>query len=168
MTIADDRPEDPETRPETLVAEVASGPEDGAGLAGVRFAVVYKWAIAVGLGLLTVALAGFTVYTVRNVLIQVVIALFIAVSLDPAVRWLIRRGVKRSFAVTAIFLLTLLILALFVWSLVPPLVNQGTQLAGKLPDYVRRLPEESKAYRDIANRYGLTEKLTQYATSLPG
>src|SRR5689334_11350395 len=145
MTIADDRPE----APDVDEPEPEPGPTEG-----VRFGTVYRWAVAAGLGLLTVLGAAFAVYTVRAVLVQVLIALFVAVSLDPAVRWLIRRGVKRSFAVTAIFLLTLLILALFVWSLVPPLVNQGTQLAGKLPDYVRRLPEESKAYRDIANRYG--------------
>jgi predicted PurR-regulated permease PerM len=157
MTIADDRPENPEV----------DTPEPGPAVE-VRFGTVYRWAVAAGLGLLTVLGAGFAIYTVRAVLVQVLIALFVAVSLDPAVRWLIRRGVKRQIAVAAIFVITLLVLVGFIWSFVPPLVKQGTDLAAQIPDYVRQLPEESKTYRDIANRYGLTEKLTDWATSLPG
>ena len=162
MTIADDRPENPEAPAEPLE------PAESDRLAGVRFAVVYRWAIAAGLGLLTVAGAAFAIYSVRAVLVQVFIALFVAVSLDPAVRFLIRRGVKRSIAVTAIFILALAILAGFIWSLVPPLVGQATELFGNVPDYVKQLTEESRTYKEIADRYGLTEKITQYATNLPG
>ena len=159
MTIADDRPENPDARADA---------DAGHRTVSVQFGTVYRWAVAVGLGLLTVAGAVFALYTVRTVLVQVIIALFVAVSLDPAVRWLIKRGVKRSIAVAAIFLITLAVLAGFIWSFAPSLVRQGTDLIAQIPDYVRQLPEESKAYRDFANRYGLTEKLAQWATSLPG
>jgi predicted PurR-regulated permease PerM len=162
MTIAEQRRENSDSTSDA--ASVVAAPDRPS----VRFADVYRWAIAAGLGLLTVLAAAFAVYTVRQVLVQVVIALFIAVSLDPAVRWLIRRGVKRSVAVTVIFVLTLLILIGFIWSLVPPLVSQGGQLASNIPDYMRKLPAESKTYREIAARYGLTEKITQYAAQLPG
>jgi len=163
MSITDDRPEDPDTRPEPAVADQTPD-----GIGAVKFATVYRWAMAAGLGLLTIAIAAFAVYTVRAVLVQVIIALFIAVSLDPAVRFLIRRGVKRSVAVTIIFLLTLIILTAFIWSLAPPLVNQATQLIANVPDYVKKLSAESQTYREIADRYGLTQKITEYAANLPG
>jgi predicted PurR-regulated permease PerM len=161
MSITDDRAEDPDVAPElAVVAEPDTGPPD--------FTTVFRWSMAAGLGLLTIGILAFAVYTVRAVLVQVIIALFIAVSLDPAVRFLIRRGVKRSLAVGIIFVITLAVLVGFVWSLVPPLVKQGTDLVANVPDYVKTLSAESKTYRDIANRYGLTQKITEYAASLPG
>jgi predicted PurR-regulated permease PerM len=160
MSITDDRPEDPDAPPELAV--------DTDGEAAVNFASVFRWSMAAALGLLTVGILAFAVYTVRAVLVQVIIAMFIAVSLDPAVRFLIRRGVKRSLAVGIIFVNTLAILVGFVWSLVPPLVRQATDLVANVPDYVKTLSAESKTYRDIANRYGLTQKITDYAASLPG
>src|SRR6185437_1993805 len=160
MSITDDRPEDPDAPPELAV--------DTDGEAAVNFASVFRWSMAAALGLLTVGILAFAVYTVRAVLVQVIIAMFIAVSLDPAVRLLIRRGVKRSLAVGIIFVITLAILVGFVWSLVPPLVRQATDLVANVPDYVKTLSAESKTYRDIANRYGLTQKITEYAASLPG
>ncbi|WP_432830138.1 AI-2E family transporter [Dactylosporangium sp. CA-092794] len=133
----------------------------------MTFGRTYRLAIAAGLGLLTVAAGGFALYTVRGVLVQVVFALFLAVSLDPAVRLLVRHGMRRSVAVGIIVLVALVILAGFVWSLVPPLVGQAGDLINNIPKYLQQLPERSRAYREIADRYGLTERLTDLATTLP-
>ncbi|MDG6102153.1 AI-2E family transporter [Dactylosporangium aurantiacum] len=134
---------------------------------GTDFGRAYRWAVAAGLGLLTVAAGAFALYTVRQILVQVIIAVFVAVSLDPAVRLLIRRGVRRSVAVAVIVVLALLVLAGFVWSMVPPLVGQGGDLLRNIPQYLQELPERSQTYREVADRYGLTEKLTEYAKTLP-
>ena len=134
----------------------------------MTFGRTYQLAVAAALGLLTVAGAAFAVYSVRQVLIQVIIALFVAVSLDPAVRLLIRHGVRRSLAVGIILLLAVAIMVGFFWSLVPPLVGQAGQLLDKVPDYLQELPQRSKTYRGIADRYGLTERLTEFAKTVPG
>ncbi|MEU7871049.1 AI-2E family transporter [Dactylosporangium sp. NPDC049140] len=133
----------------------------------MTFARTYRLAIAAGLGLLTVAAGAFAVYSVRQVLVQVLIALFVAVSLDPAVRLLIRHGVRRSIAVGIIGVLVLAVLAGFVWSLVPPLVGQAGDLLANIPHYQQELQERSRTYREIADRYGLTERLTELAKTLP-
>ncbi|GAA3272523.1 AI-2E family transporter [Dactylosporangium vinaceum] len=133
----------------------------------MSFAKTYRLAIAAGLGLLTVAAGAFAVYSVRQVLVQVLIALFVAVSLDPAVRLLIRHGVRRSIAVAIIAVLVLAILVGFVWSLVPQLVGQAGQLLDNVPHYQEVLQDKSRTYREVADRYGLTQKLTEFATSLP-
>ena len=54
--------------------------------------VMFRWGLYVSLGVLAVLAAAAAVYTTRAVLVRVLIALFIAVSLDPAVRMLTRRG----------------------------------------------------------------------------
>ena len=128
---------------------------------------VYRWALAGALGVVTVAAGAMALYSVRVVLIRVFIALFVAVSLDPAVRWLTRRGVRRSFAVTMIFLLVVLFLVGFVWSVAPPLAKQATNLANDIPGYAQQLTERSQTYREFTDRYGLTQKITDALSSLP-
>ena len=161
-TVPDDRAEAPDTGGDVITVTAPAAVVD------ITFNHMFRWAAAAGLGLLTVAVTAFAVWNVRDILVQVLIALFVAVSLDPAVRWLVAHGVKRSIAVTIIFLITLAILTGFVWSLVPPLVGQATDLAAKVPDYLHQLTLRSQTYREVADRYGLTQKLTQYAADLPG
>jgi predicted PurR-regulated permease PerM len=160
MTKADDHPD----RAEPLTEPVPVEPVATAVTAGQ----VFRWAVAGALGVLTVVLASFALYAIRNILVLVVISLFIAVSLDPAVRWLVRKGFRRSVAVSIIVFLVLGLGALFVWSIVPPLLNEGSRLLAKLPEYVRQLPEKSQSLREFSNRYNLTTKVTDFAAQLPG
>src|SRR5690349_4397114 len=128
MTSVDDRPED---RPsgdgrharadDPAGGDAASTPEvTHPMVASVTPGLVFRWAVAATAGVFVVLLMSSALYAVRNVLVLVVIALFIAVSLDPAVRWLIRHGVRRSIAVSLIIGLTLLVLLAFIVSVVPP------------------------------------------------
>jgi predicted PurR-regulated permease PerM len=133
----------------------------------VSFAQAFRWGAAAALGVLAVAAVAFAVYTVRSILVLVIISLFIAVSLDPAVRWLVRRGMRRSIAVGVIFMMVFGFLTAFLAAAIPPLVREGTGLFQNLPGYVEHLPEQSKVYRDLAERYNFTEKLSEYAARIP-
>src|SRR5437667_316917 len=73
-------------------------PAPGGGGSGVRPGLMFRWGVYASLGVLAVAAAAAAVYTTRAVLVRVLIALFIAVSLDPAVRALTRRGMRRGTA----------------------------------------------------------------------
>jgi predicted PurR-regulated permease PerM len=128
---------------------------------------VFRWGAAGAAGVLCVLLGAFAVYTVRGIVVLVVIAMFIAVSLDPAVRWLVRRRFSRSAAVAVIFLGVFGLLAGFLAAMIPPLVSEGTKLFQDLPGYVERLPEQSETYRKFAERYDFTEKVSEYAASIP-
>src|SRR4051794_37930293 len=130
----------------------------------VPLGLVFRWAVAGTLGVLVVLLTGYGLYVVRDILVLVLIALFVAVSLDPAVRWLIRHKVRRSYAVAIVVAGMLVMFGIFVWSIVPPLVEQGTTLFGNLPKYVRDLPDKSRTVRELSDRYDLTGKLSDLAT----
>jgi predicted PurR-regulated permease PerM len=143
--------------------------EHAAGLvmAAVTPGVVFRWAVAATLGVFAVILLSSALYAVRDILVLVVIAMFIAVSLDPAVRWMIRHGVRRSWAVGLIVLLMLVIFAGFVLSVAPPLVGQAGRLAADLPGYVRELPQRSNTLRDLYERFNLGDRLSGFASELP-
>jgi len=114
-----------------------------------------------------VLLVGYGLYVVRGILVLVLIALFVAVSLDPAVRWLIRKRVRRPYAVSIVVLCLVALFAVFIWSILPPAIEQGGKLFADLPGYVRRLSDESGAVREFTDRYQLTDRLTGLAADLP-
>ena len=110
----------------------------------------------------------YGLYTIKGILVLVLIGLFVAVSLDPAVRWMVRHGIRRPLAVSLVILLLVGLFTLFLLSLVPPVVKQSATLTGNLPGYLETLSERSRALREIADRYHLTDRLTALLGELPG
>jgi predicted PurR-regulated permease PerM len=129
--------------------------------------LILKWAAAGTVGVLIVLLAAYGLYVVRNVLVLVLVGLFVAISLEPVVHWLITRGLRRSYAVTIVVLVALALFAVFAWSIVPPIVDQGGALVADLPGYLRRLAAEFGPVREITDRYNLTDRLTSLAAGIP-
>ncbi|GAA2374562.1 AI-2E family transporter [Catellatospora methionotrophica] len=103
----------------------------------------------------------------RGVLALVLVALFVAVSLDPAVRWLVRHRVRRPVAVGMILLVALAALAGLVIGVGPPLVRQAGQLVADLPGYIGGLDERSPFFRELSLRYGLDDRLNELAAAMP-
>jgi predicted PurR-regulated permease PerM len=118
-------------------------------------------------GVLIVLLAAYGLYVIRGIIVLVLVALFVAISLDPIVRWLTARGLRRSWAVALVVAVGLILVVAFVWSVVPPITRQGSALIADLPGYLRRLSAESRGVREITDRYHLTERLTSLVSALP-
>jgi hypothetical protein len=94
----------------------------------IRPAALVRWGFFAGVGLLLAYGAAQALLSVRNLLVLVLVAMFLAVSLDPAVRWLTTRGLPRGLAVGLILLVLVAILAAFLISVIPHLVSQFTTL----------------------------------------
>jgi len=129
---------------------------------------VFRWAVVAGLGLLAVGLAASAVYAIRGILVLALVALFIAVSLDPAVRWLTRHRVRRSWAVGLIFVIAFLAVVGLGAALMPPLIRQAASLSADLPGDIDRMVEQSRPLREFGERYGLITYLQDLAKDLPG
>jgi len=133
----------------------------------VSFAQVFRWAAVGTMGVLLVLLGAYGIYRIRDIVVLVVIALFLSISIEPVVRWLTQRRMPRPTAVAIVFVALVVLSAVFIWSLVPPIVDQGGRLIHDLPGYLNRLSEDSKAIREVTDRYNLTERLTAAVSSLP-
>jgi predicted PurR-regulated permease PerM len=133
----------------------------------VRPGALYRWGFFAGLGLLSSVGAAMVVYSVREILLRVVVAVFLAVSLDPAVRWLTARGMRRGLAVTIIFTVFLAILAAFLMSVIPPLVNQFGQLVRHFPDFLQSLQDRSAQFRELNTRFQLSTRIEDVLGQLP-
>jgi predicted PurR-regulated permease PerM len=136
--------------------------------AGPRPATLFRWGVYASLGVLATLAAAAAVYTTRDVLVRVLIALFIAVSLDPAVRYLTRRGMRRGLAVLVIFLVAAGLVAALLVSVIPAMVQQFQNLAHDFPGYLHSLQDRSARFRDLSDRFHLTSKVQDLLASLPG
>ena len=74
-----------------------------------------------------------------QVFILIIVALFLATGLNPAVEAIRRRGLSRTAAVSIIFAGVLLLVGLFFALIVPPLVNQSAHLIDIAPSLLQDL-----------------------------
>ncbi len=112
-------------------------------------------------GALLAVLGGFALYTVRNELVLLLVAAFIAIGLDPAVRWLVRRGLSRPVAVAVIAVIALGLFAGFVAAAFPPLAKEAGQLAQSGPRYARELQDQHNTLGRLNAKYHASERIQQ-------
>jgi predicted PurR-regulated permease PerM len=133
----------------------------------LRPGLVFRYGALFSFGAATTIIGLYSLYTVRAILVRILVALFIAVSLDPAVRLLVRRGVRRGLAVTLIFALASALAAAFFISVIPPLVTQFGNLVDDLPGYLGRLQGRSSQFRQLNDRYNISDQLQGMVGTLP-
>ena len=92
------------------------------------------------------------------VFILIIISLFLAAGLNPAVLFFQNRGLKRGASVGAVMGLVLLFVAAFISIAAPPLIDQGNQLVNNAPQLVRDL-NNNAFINDLNNRYGVIDSL---------
>jgi predicted PurR-regulated permease PerM len=106
-------------------------------------------------------------WRVRNILLLVLVAAVFAVGLDPQVRWLQRRRLSRGWAVTVILLLSVGLLALFGWLVIPAAVRQTHELARHASDSLDRLQHATGLLGTLQHKYDLAQRLRETTTQLP-
>lgn len=111
--------------------------------------------VAVTYGLIQVLVAA------RGVLVLVAVAAFLAIGLEPAVSWLVRRRLPRWVAVTTVFVIAFALLVGFLAAAIPPLVAQGTALVHNAPDYLQHLQRRYPVVDQINDRFHLQDQLQQ-------
>ena len=111
------------------------------------------------------ALLLYLLWLVRGVLELVVIAVFLAVALGPAVDFFSRK-LRRGFSILLVYVLILLAIFGVGLLIVPPVVSQVQDLAKNIPSYIQKL-RKSKTFRKYDNKFGITKKLNEQARKLP-
>ena len=101
---------------------------------------------------------------VGSVVLLVVVSMFIAVGLDPAVQWLQRRGLGRSGAVLAVIAAVLAALVLFFVALVPVISDQVTTIVDRAPGWFEQL-QRNRRIQQLDDRFDVISKAQEFVTS---
>jgi predicted PurR-regulated permease PerM len=107
-----------------------------------------------------VAIVLEVIWIARHVLAWVLISLFLALALNPAVGWLQRHGLRRRVAAAALaYLLTLAFFVLIGFLFVPTLVDQVNDFVHRVPDYVQDITHGRGRLGFLETKYHLQERI---------
>ena len=108
----------------------------------------------------------YTLYLVRSVLGLLLISVFLAVALGPAVDHVRDLKLPRSASILAVFLALFLAIFLIGLIVVPPIADEVQAFAEDVPTYIDDI-RENETLRDYDDKYDITTKLEEQASSLP-
>ena len=108
----------------------------------------------------------YLLYLVRSVLGLLMIAIFLSVALGPAVDKIKRVKLPRGASILAVFVAMFLAIFLIGLVVVPPIVNEVEAFADDVPSYIDDI-RSNKTLREYDDKYDITAKLEEQASSLP-
>jgi predicted PurR-regulated permease PerM len=97
-------------------------------------------------------------WVTRSVIIWVLIALFLAMALNPAVEVLVRRGMRRGPAVGIVFVGAILVIIGIAATFVPTLIREVNDLADAVPGYIDDLTSGRGKLGFLERDYQIVEK----------
>ncbi|WP_426303467.1 AI-2E family transporter [Arthrobacter sp. R-11] len=95
-----------------------------------------------------------------QLLLWIVTALFIALGLDPVVRWLETRKVPRPAGILLAVGVLAVGVASFFATLIPTIVEQVTEIVGQAPTWIRDFLD-SEFFRTLDNQFGVRDRISQ-------
>lgn len=116
------------------------------------------------LGVLVAYALAQAVIRAQSVVILIVVALFIALGLNPLVRGLVQRGLKRGLAILVVLLAVMVVVALALFAIVPVFAEQIGNLITAAPGILQdtlRNPQVNA----LNERYQLITKAQEFVSS---
>ncbi|WAH99645.1 AI-2E family transporter [Arthrobacter sp. MMS18-M83] len=95
-----------------------------------------------------------------QLLLWIVTALFIALGLDPVVRWLEGRRIPRPAGVVIAVGAVVAGVAAFFGTLIPTIVEQVSQIVRQAPDWIRGFVD-SDFFRSLDSQFGVRDRISQ-------
>jgi predicted PurR-regulated permease PerM len=116
--------------------------------------------------IIAVAVVLEVIWISRHVLTWILISLFLALALNPAVEWFMKHGISRRGSAAAVtFLLTLAFFVAIGYTFVPTLVDQVNEFVHKLPDYVHDITHGRGRLGFLETKYHIQERVEKAVKS---
>lgn len=116
---------------------------------------------ALGLGASLAWLAVQTVLRVGSMLTLLLLAVFVAISLEPIVVWFTRRGLRRGCAVAIVLTGFIVVLGGFLALVIPPVAKEVSALVDAVPGWLQQVHDHDSAIGRLEDRYHVVEKAQQ-------
>lgn len=98
-----------------------------------------------------------------QVFVLILVSLFIAMGLNPAIEFLRGRGLSRALAVIIMLFSVLSFVTLFSLLVIPPIITQSNQLITSAPDLINQLKSNS-TFGHLNDQYGFLDTLQEKST----
>lgn len=111
------------------------------------------WGFLATVGALIALALGTSVSSLSTVLVSIGVALFVALALDPLVRWLEAHGLSRGMSIAVVFAGFFLVVAGLLALVLPVAITQVGQFASAVPNYLTNL-RQSDWFNDLTDATG--------------
>ncbi|EON24421.1 MULTISPECIES: AI-2E family transporter [Nocardioides] len=101
--------------------------------------------------------------SISSVLILLVMAMFLAIGLNPTVEWFMKRGVRRGISVLIVLAVVISVIALFVIAVAPVISEQIAQITENAPGWLQDL-QRNQRVQQLDERFAVIDKLQDYVT----
>ncbi|MCD6639706.1 MAG: AI-2E family transporter [Nocardioides sp.] len=115
------------------------------------------------LGALAATFLAGQLQSLSGIIVLLVMAMFLAIGLNPAVEWLVTHGLKRAWSVLAVLVAVVGVLALFVVAVAPVISEQIALITRNAPDWLDAL-QSNKRVQDLDHRFDIITKVREYVT----
>lgn len=86
-------------------------------------------------------LGALLLYSIRDIIVLTFLAIIVAVSLSPPIKWLQCKGLPRASAVVLMYLFVVCVLGFLVALVIPPFINQIGDFVDNFPSYVDKVSQ---------------------------
>lgn len=100
---------------------------------------------------------------ISSVLVLLVLAMFLAIGLNPLVEWFMRRGVRRSLAVVVVLAGVIGVLTLFVGAVAPVISDQIALITRNAPEWFTDL-QRNRYVEQLDERFSIIDKARDYVS----
>lgn len=125
----------------------------------------FNWRSPFFIGLAATAGVAVTVlvlwmfWIASDVFLLIGVALFLAVGMDPAVSFLVRRRLPRWSAVIVVLLVIVAAIGGFIAAAVPALVTQGTDLVNAAPQWLQQAQDHNSFIGQLNDKFQIQQKV---------
>jgi predicted PurR-regulated permease PerM len=100
---------------------------------------------------------------IGSTLVLIVVALFLAAGLNPAVTFFEHRGLRRSQSVVVVIACVVVAAVLFLVAIVPVITDQVRSITDQAPTWLDRL-QNNQTVQDLDDEYDVIDKIRDYVT----
>ena len=111
-------------------------------------------------------LIGVLLWMARDAVRPFVLGLLLVYLLDPPVRWLARRGMRRSVAILVVYVVAVLLFLEFLNLTLTPLIDEIVRLLRDLPALAQQLQEQADRVSQIYDRLAIPDSIRQWIGSM--
>jgi len=115
------------------------------------------------LGVLVAITMARALASASQVFVLILVSLFFAMGLNPAIEFLRGKGLSRALAVIVMLFSVLSFVTLFSLLIIPPIVSQSNQLISSAPDLISQL-KSNPTFAHLNDQYGFLDSIQERVT----
>jgi predicted PurR-regulated permease PerM len=145
----------------------ASGPAQESAQDPVRRSLLRHSPFNIGffgaLGALVAVFLSQQLLSISSVLVLLVLAMFLAIGLNPTVEWFMKNGLRRGLSVLLVIFVVITVLVLFVVAVAPVISDQIALITKNAPDWFEQL-QRNRQVQSLDERFDVIDKVRDYVT----